>query len=88
VDGVDRKYAELASLGVNCVGPPKLQFWGYGAEVLDPDGYMNHLGGLEADHGKNMGRNFCGPKMGRSTCAKPIIIPSSEQYIQYRVHLM
>jgi hypothetical protein len=25
------------------VSPPKRQFWGYGAEVLDPDGYVNHL---------------------------------------------
>jgi len=28
---------------VNFVSAPKRQFWGYGAEVLDPDGYMNHL---------------------------------------------
>jgi catechol 2,3-dioxygenase-like lactoylglutathione lyase family enzyme len=43
VDNVDSKYEELASLDVKFVSPPKLQFWGYGAEVLDPDGYMNHL---------------------------------------------
>ena len=43
VDNVDSKYGELASVGVNFVNPPQLQFWGYGAEVLDPDGYMNHL---------------------------------------------
>ena len=23
--------------------PTQAQFWGYGAEVLDPDGYMNHV---------------------------------------------
>jgi hypothetical protein len=28
---------------VKFVSPPKRLFWGYGAEVLDPDGYMNHL---------------------------------------------
>ena len=43
VDNVDSKYQELASLGVKFVSPPKRVFWGYGAEVLDPDGYINHL---------------------------------------------
>jgi len=43
VDNVDRKHEELANQGVEFVSPPKLQFWGYGAEVLDPDGYRNHL---------------------------------------------
>ena len=43
VDNVESKHEELASLGVKFVSPPKRQFWGYGAEVLDPDGYMNHL---------------------------------------------
>jgi len=43
VDNVESKYQELANLGVKFVSPPKRQFWGYGAEVLDPDGYMNHL---------------------------------------------
>ena len=43
VENVDSKYQELASLGVKFVSPPKRVFWGYGAEVLDPDGYMNHL---------------------------------------------
>src|SRR5262249_58887712 len=37
------KHQELASLGVKFVSPPQRQFWGYGAEVLDPDGYVNHL---------------------------------------------
>jgi len=43
VDNVDSKHRELASLGVRFANPPKRLFWGYGAEVLDPDGYMNHL---------------------------------------------
>jgi len=43
VDNVDYKYVELAGSGVKFVSAPKRQFWGYGAEVLDPDGYVNHL---------------------------------------------
>jgi catechol 2,3-dioxygenase-like lactoylglutathione lyase family enzyme len=43
VDNVDTRYQELVTLGVKFVSPPKRQFWGYGAEVLDPDGYVNHL---------------------------------------------
>lgn len=43
VDNVDKQYRELEDAGVKFVSPPKLQFWGYGAEVLDPDGYVNHL---------------------------------------------
>ena len=43
VENVDGKHAELASRGVKFASAPKRQFWGYGAEVLDPDGYMNHL---------------------------------------------
>ncbi len=43
IGNVDSKHHELTSVGVPFVSPPKRQFWGYGAEVLDPDGYMNHL---------------------------------------------
>lgn len=43
VDDVDRKYRDLSKAGVEFLTPPKMLFWGYGAEVLDPDGYMNHL---------------------------------------------
>jgi catechol 2,3-dioxygenase-like lactoylglutathione lyase family enzyme len=43
VNDVDRKHEELVSAGVTFVSAPQRQFWGYGAEVLDPDGYMNHL---------------------------------------------
>ena len=43
VDSVDRKYEELAKQGVEFASSPRLQFWGYGAEVRDADGYMNHL---------------------------------------------
>jgi catechol 2,3-dioxygenase-like lactoylglutathione lyase family enzyme len=43
VDDVDRTHRELVAVGIRFVSPPSLLFWGYGAEVLDPDGYMNHL---------------------------------------------
>jgi len=43
VDDVDRKHQELVTAGVIFASRPQRQFWGYGAEVLDPDGYMNHL---------------------------------------------
>jgi catechol 2,3-dioxygenase-like lactoylglutathione lyase family enzyme len=39
VDDVDATYAELAARGVTFVGPPARHFWGYGAELDDPDGY-------------------------------------------------
>lgn len=43
VDNVESKFQELESAGVQFISSPRIQFWGYGAEVLDPDGYMNHL---------------------------------------------
>ena len=43
IGNVDSKHHELTNVGVPFVSPPRRQFWGYGAEVLDPDGYMNHL---------------------------------------------
>src|SRR5262245_26078488 len=42
VDDVESKYQELTGAGMKFVSAPKRQFWGYGAEILDPDGYMNH----------------------------------------------
>jgi predicted enzyme related to lactoylglutathione lyase len=43
VDDVERKHQELVNAGMSFVSPPQRLFWGYGAEVLDPSGYMNHL---------------------------------------------
>lgn len=39
IDDVDAKHAQLAAAGVAFVHPPKKVYWGYGAELLDPDGY-------------------------------------------------
>lgn len=43
IANVDNKHRELTDVGVSFVSPPRRQFWGYGAEVVDPDGSMNHL---------------------------------------------
>jgi catechol 2,3-dioxygenase-like lactoylglutathione lyase family enzyme len=43
VDDVDAKSAELAGSGVAFEHPPQKVFWGYGAELLDPDGYRLRL---------------------------------------------
>ena len=39
VDDVEAKHAELSSRGVTFVSAPAKQYWGYGAELDDPDGY-------------------------------------------------
>ena len=43
VDDVDARAAELAKAGVRFVHPPQKVYWGYGAELLDPDGYRLRL---------------------------------------------
>lgn len=43
VKDVDRKHRELASKGVKFVNATQRLFWGYGAELVDPDGYMINL---------------------------------------------
>jgi catechol 2,3-dioxygenase-like lactoylglutathione lyase family enzyme len=40
VKDVDAKHRELRRLGVSFVNPPGKHFWGYGAELNDPDGYL------------------------------------------------
>ena len=40
VNNVDEKYRELAARGVPFTESPKKLFWGYGAELRDPDGYQ------------------------------------------------
>ncbi|MHB8384367.1 MAG: VOC family protein [Candidatus Binataceae bacterium] len=43
VKNVDLKSRELERTGVKFVHTPRQLFWGYGAELLDPDGYMINL---------------------------------------------
>jgi predicted enzyme related to lactoylglutathione lyase len=43
VDDVDARHADLSAAGVGFVHPPARVFWGYGAELLDPDGYRLRL---------------------------------------------
>ena len=43
VDDVDRRVAELQTKGVSFESPPQKLFWGYGAELRDPDGYLIRL---------------------------------------------
>lgn len=43
VDDVEARYAALAAAGVAFVHPPMKVFWGYGAELKDPDGYIIRL---------------------------------------------
>ena len=39
VSDCEAKHRELAAAGVTFVHPPQKTFWGYGAELKDPDGY-------------------------------------------------
>jgi catechol 2,3-dioxygenase-like lactoylglutathione lyase family enzyme len=43
VDDVDVKHHELSARGVLFEQAPQLLFWGYGAELRDPDGYLIHV---------------------------------------------
>ena len=43
VDDVEVKYRELLARGVNFEKAPQKLFWGYGAELRDPDGYLIYL---------------------------------------------
>ena len=40
VDNVDGVYSKLSREGVKFSNPPGKYFWGYGAELFDPDGYQ------------------------------------------------
>lgn len=43
VDVVETTHRRLADAGISFVHPPKKVFWGYGAELHDPDGYTLRL---------------------------------------------
>jgi catechol 2,3-dioxygenase-like lactoylglutathione lyase family enzyme len=43
VDDVDASFAEWSARGVTFAHGPRKNFWGYGAELADPDGYLVRL---------------------------------------------
>jgi uncharacterized glyoxalase superfamily protein PhnB len=43
VNDVEMKYQELSAHGVTFEKSPQKLFWGYGAELRDPDGYLIYL---------------------------------------------
>ena len=43
VDDVEATHRELATRGVQFEKTPQKLFWGYGAELRDPDGYLIYL---------------------------------------------
>ena len=40
VEDVEKKYEELRARGIAFENPPGKYFWGYGADLRDPDGYQ------------------------------------------------
>ena len=55
VDDVDAKYRELAARDVVFEKSPRKHFWGYGAELRDPDGYLVYLWDEKSMHEKGGG---------------------------------
>jgi catechol 2,3-dioxygenase-like lactoylglutathione lyase family enzyme len=43
VDDVAARHDALSAAGISFVHPPMKVFWGYGAELRDPDGYILRL---------------------------------------------
>src|SRR5579884_2057934 len=43
IDDVEATHARLSAQGVDFVHPPQKVCWGYGAELLDPNGYRLSL---------------------------------------------
>jgi catechol 2,3-dioxygenase-like lactoylglutathione lyase family enzyme len=43
VDDVDKVFGEWTARGVAFAHPPQKNFWGYGPELADPDGYLVRL---------------------------------------------
>jgi catechol 2,3-dioxygenase-like lactoylglutathione lyase family enzyme len=43
VDDVDKTFGEWTARGVAFAHGPQKNFWGYGAELADPDGYLVRL---------------------------------------------
>ena len=43
VDDVDTTFAQWSARGIAFSHPPRKSYWGYGAELADPDGYLIRL---------------------------------------------
>jgi uncharacterized glyoxalase superfamily protein PhnB len=43
VDDVESKYRQLSERGLHFEKAPQKLFWGYGAELRDPDGYLIYV---------------------------------------------
>ena len=43
VDDVDDAHARMTARGIAFAHPPQKTYWGYGAELTDPDGYLVRL---------------------------------------------
>ena len=43
VDDVEKVYRELSARGVAFMAAPSKRYWGYGAELADPDGHVLYL---------------------------------------------
>ncbi len=43
VDDVDARHRDLSTRGVAVVHEPRKEYWGYGIELLDPDGHVVRL---------------------------------------------
>lgn len=43
VEDVDAAFAEMSGRGIAFAHPPRKTYWGYGAELADPDGYRLRL---------------------------------------------
>ena len=43
VDDIEAKHRQLSDAGIPFVHPPQTEYWGYGAELRDPDGYRIRL---------------------------------------------
>ena len=43
VADVDTTFRDWAARGVEFVHGPRKSYWGYGAELADPDGYLTRL---------------------------------------------
>lgn len=52
VADVDGAFAELAARGVEFARGPQKTYWGYGAELVDPDGYRLRLWDERSMRGK------------------------------------